>query len=248
MQVNSLLGRRILITRPRGQNAALAGLLESRGAIPIELPLFSIEQHGAASVQRDVLRAARDWTGWIFTSVNAVRCAAELDQGQWPTVFAIGNATAQVLRERGHGEVQLRPAGSTSETLLEHPALQNVSEGKFLLCTGAGGRDVIESGLRARGALVERLELYRRASIDYPVAQIEQALRLADAIVCTSGEGVERLHALAPPSLHAQLHSRLLVVPSVRVVELARRLGFVAAHAPAHASDEDWVTYLAQRL
>lgn len=246
--MNPLLGRRILITRPRGQNAVLARHLESRGAIPVELPLFDIEPHGEPSAQRDVLRAARDWTGWIFTSANAARFAADLDPGPWPALFAIGNATAEALRQRGHGHAQLGPAGSTSEGLLEHRALQNVSAAKFLLCTGAGGRDLIVSVLRSRGAKVERLELYRRAPIAYLAAEIEQTLDSVHAIICTSGEGLERLNALVPRAALDHLHSRVLVVPSARVVELARRLGFIAAHAPAHASDVGWVDGLAQWL
>ncbi|MGQ0696915.1 MAG: uroporphyrinogen-III synthase [Panacagrimonas sp.] len=246
--MNPLLNRRILVTRPLGQNAALARLLESRGAHPFELPLFAIEAHGEASEHREVLRAAHDWTGWIFTSINAAHFAAELETGPWPCVFAIGHATAQAVRDRGHTVTQLVPGASTSEALLEHSGLQDIADSRFLLCTGLGGRKLIETALMRRGAQVQRLELYRRTAIEYPAADIEQALQAADAIVCTSGEGLERLHALAPPALHAHLHSRLLVAPSARVVELARRLGFVAAHAPALASDESWVDCLAQWL
>lgn len=243
-----LRGYRVLCTRPAAQGEALAALLREHGAEPVELPLFRIEPHGDTSAQAQFMDAARTWNGWIFTSANAALRATALDQGPWPTLFAIGAATARSLAVQGRPGALCSAEGSTSEALLDHPALRAASGQRFLLCTGVGGRDVIETALSARGAQVERLELYARVPVEHSTAEVLRALESVDAILCTSGESVERLHALAPAAARATLLSRLLVVPSQRVLELARRLGFLTVRAPAQTSDEALVACLEQGL
>lgn len=243
-----LRGRRVLSTRPAAQGQALVARLRALGAIPVELPLFRIEPQGDDAVQARRLDAARAWSGWIFTSANAVRRAAQLDQGRWPALFAIGAATAHTLAELGHPGAQTAESGSNSEALLDHPALRAPLGLQFLLCTGVGGRGLIEAELAARGAQVERLELYRRVPLTYTAEEVAHAIGNVDAILCTSGENLERLHALAPADALALLRSRVLVVPSPRVLELARRLGFLSVLAPPQTSDEAWVACLEQGL
>jgi uroporphyrinogen-III synthase len=65
-----------------------------------------------------------------------------------------------------------------------------------------------------------------------------------EAVICTSGDGLARLHVLVPSDLHAQLTGRLLVVPSQRVLELARHLGFTEVRTPLKTSDEALVDCL----
>ena len=221
-------------------------LLSARGAQPISMPLFDVEALPDTELLQLKLREARDHAGWIFTSANAARLAADLIEGPWPRQFAIGAATATALRTHGHGPAELAPQGSTSEALLDHPALQNVRGQRFLICTGANGRVELEQTLRERGAQVERVELYRRVPRPYSPNQVGTVLQQIDAILCTSGENLERLHQLVPAAQHRQLLTRVLVLPSPRVLELARRLGFEAIFAPDHTSDEAFVHCLEQ--
>ena len=111
---------------------------------------------------------------------------------------------------------------------------------------GQGGRDLLATGLRARGAKAERLELYRRVAVDHSAEAVRAALDGCDAVVCTSGESLERLCALLPGDLAPTVRARLLVVPSPRVLELARRLGFEEVRAPQRTSDESLVECLFQ--
>ena len=221
-------------------------LLRARGAQPISMPLFDIEALPHIELLQLKLRDALEHTGWIFTSANAARLAADLVEGPWPRQFAIGQATATALRTLGHGPAELAPQGSTSEALLDHPALRNVRGQHFLICTGVNGRVQLEQTLRERGAQVERVELYRRVPRAYTPDQVGAVLQQIDAILCTSAENVERLHQLAPAAQHRQLLTRVLVLPSPRVLELARRLGFEAIFAPDHTSDEAFVHCLEQ--
>lgn len=235
--MSALRGHRVLVTRPRHQSGALQTALAARGAQAVELPLFVIEPMVTGHDGRLALAAARDWDGWIFTSANAAVIAAELDQGAWPALLAVGAATARTLHRSGHGGARVPVGGSSSEALLDLPELAAVNGQRFLLCTGVGGRDQIESTLRARGARVQRLDLYRRVAVEYAPAVVAQALATSDASIVTSAEGLHRLAQLTPPEQLGELHARPVVVPSARVLELARMMGFAAAHAPSEMSD-----------
>lgn len=208
------------------------------------LPLFAIEAHGDAQAHRAALEQACHWNGWLFTSANAARAAASLGAGPWPTLYAIGAATAATLTELGHPGARRVSSGSTSEDLLGHPDLREVAGQRFLICTGAGGRDALERGLHARGAQATRLELYRRVPIAHAPSHVAASVDSVDAIICTSGESVEQLLACVPAEHRASLFSRLLVVSSARVLELARRLGWSSVRAPAMTSDEALVDCL----
>lgn len=239
--ISVLQSRRVLVTRPAGQCAELTALLGTRGAIALPLPLFVIEPLLAPTDIRRVLDRFRDADGWIFTSANAARlCVAaspRIATPNWPPLYAVGAATARVLSELGHAGVSYPPQGSDSEALLALPRLQNVRGRQFLVCTGEGGRDLIPSKLSERGARVDRLALYRRVPVEHPPQVLAAALQHADAVIVSSGEGLQRLNQLAPASEYPSLRTRLLVGPSTRVLELAAQLGFSARRAPAEMSD-----------
>lgn len=242
--MSALDGLGVLLTRPSAQSQALIDLLRARGSRALALPLFEIQAAPDSAALSQQLQDARHYAGWIFTSANAARLAAERLEHPWPRQFAIGSATAAALLAYGHGPAEMAPRGSTSEALLDHPALQQVSGQHFLICTGAGGRVQLEHTLRARGAVVERAELYRRVAVTHSAERIEAGLRAVDALICTSAESLERLLELTPAALVHHLRTRVLVVPSLRVLELARRLGFEASFAPDHISDEAFVDCL----
>jgi uroporphyrinogen-III synthase len=237
-------GLRVLITRPAAQSAQIEALLRRHGADVLSLPLFEIQSAGDAASHARLLDTARGWDGWLFTSANAARETAKLDAGAWPTLYAIGEATARALAGLGHPGARHAMTGSSSEDLLAQADLQRVEGRRFLLCTGQGGRDLLAPGLIARGAQVQRLEVYRRAAVEHSEGAVRAAAAGSDAIVCTSGESLERLCQLLPNDLRSAVTSRLLVVPSPRVLELARRLGFAEVRAPQRTSDESLVECL----
>lgn len=216
---------RVLVTRPADQAVSIRRLLESQGAHVLCLPMQVIEPVRHATHAAQQLHAQRQADYWIFTSANAVRHAHRLDAGVWPACIAVGSATAKALSELGIDA--LLPASSQdSEGLLELPALQDPTQHRFALITGEGGRELIEQTLRARGASIERIEVYRRVSLPYVPATISASLAEVDVIMVTNGESLARLHELTPDPDRPRLLSRMLVAPSRRVVELALRLGF----------------------
>jgi uroporphyrinogen-III synthase len=242
--MSTLRGRRVLLTRPAGRGRSLTEAIVACGGEAIELPLQSVEAAGDPVQHATVLGAHRHDLGWIFTSVNAVDAAAALDPGPWPAQYAIGPATAAALRALQRGEVHLSPHGHTSEDLLQHPNWRQLTDQSLLLCTGRGGRTLLQETLRARGARVERLDLYRRVELQPSPATMASAIHSAEIVVCTSTEGLLALYRLAPPPLREILLARVLVVPSARVLELGARLGFAEVRVPRRLDDAAWIECL----
>lgn len=224
-----LQGVRVLVTRPASQAATLCRLVESEGGVPLRLPLLSIEPVFSPALAR--LRLATPADCWIFTSANAVRHAAPLVAGvAWPPrVAAIGPATAAALG--GAPTVTLPLEGASSESLLALPELADLRGQRVLLITGEGGLGQLEPALAARGAAVDRAEVYRRVPLPYPGEVVLSFLRRCGVVVVTSGEALEHLLRLVPGEARPMLRRKPLVLPSARVVERARELGLEGAES-----------------
>lgn len=232
----ALAGRRILVTRPAHQAENLCRLIEAEGGTAIRLPLLTIEPAANAAEAQRRLAAPHDL--WIFTSVNAVRHALPLCGGQLPTALAaIGPATAAALAAAGGAAAATPIAGASSEALLERPELADVRGKRVLIVTGAEGLDVLERTLRERGATVERADVYRRVALPYPAEAVAAALRRTDVAIVTSGQALEHLMRLTPDDARKPLLRKLLVVPSARMVEKARGLGFTQLRVAEPVSD-----------
>lgn len=242
-----LAGLRVLVTRPAGQAEALCALLEDRGAEPVRLPLLAIEPARPTPALAQRFEDFRDADAWIFTSRNAVQAARRIDAGRWPSrLYAVGAATAAALGELGLQA--LTPAQEfSSEGLLLRPELQDLQGQRLLLVTGADGLGRLLPALEARGATVGCVEVYRRVALPHSPEQMTAALRGTRAAIVTSGEALQQLLRLTPDRALASLRELRLVLPSARVVELARDHGFAAPPlVPEQISDAACVRCLEQ--
>ncbi len=221
-------GLSVAVTRPAAQAEALCLLLEQHGAQVIRLPLQSIEPVRQSLQLERELGAAQDADVWIFTSANAVRHARGLFGARWPLTIAVGPATATALSSLGAPTVVV-PVQHNSEGILALPELQNVRDQRIALISGEGGRDSIENTMRARGAQLQRLAVYRRVNLPYAPEHLQTSLAAAQAIVVTNGEALQQLVTRMPESGLSALLATQLVVPSQRVVEQASKLGFTVA-------------------
>lgn len=223
----SLSGIRVLVTRPAQQADNLCRMIEAEGGTAVRLPLQAIEPTAQPAEAQRRLAAGHDL--WIFTSANAVRYALPLVPAAWPARLAgIGPATAAALAAAASAAVTLPLGGTSSEALLAAPELQQVRGLRVLIVTGEGGLNLLEQALSVRGAQVERVEVYRRVPLPYPPEALVSALRKTDVAIVTSAEALEHLFRLTPPASRLVLLKKPLVLPSARVVEKARELGFTA--------------------
>lgn len=243
----SLQGMHVLVTRPADQAETLCRLLESHGASVVRLPMQAIEPTRQASAAARALQAARTAQAWIFTSANAVRHARQLDAGVWPPCIAVGPATAAALAQLGITGVAVPAERHDSEGVLALPELAEVQGRRFVVVTGEGGREAIESALAARGASVERVEVYRRVALPHAPDTLAQALEGIGAVIVTNGESLQELTARMPATARPALLATQLVVPSRRVVEQALELGFTAAPlVPEQIADAGYLRCLEQ--
>ena len=233
-----MTGWRLLLTRPAAECAALAATLAEAGVYSCSLPLLETEALAETPEQCAILRDLERYSAVIVVSKPAARLGLALLQRHWaqppcgPRWFSVGAATAQILDQylQPHGLRACCPSlGDDSEALLALPELDQalcVANPRVLLMRGEGGRELIAETLRARGAVVDYLELYRRLCPQYPsgiLPQLVAAQRL-NALLVSSAQGLENLLQLAA-SAWTELARLPLLVPSPRVAELARAAG-----------------------
>jgi uroporphyrinogen III methyltransferase/synthase len=208
-----LLGWRVAVTRTRQQTSELSFALANAGAASIEVPTIALAEPADGGSQLRAAAASLVSYSWVvFTSTNAVaRLFAEVHDARAfgaVNVAAIGDATAQALRDRGI-VADLVPDHFVSEALAE--AFPAASAGEWsagsrevagpeagatsgepervLLPQAAGARDVLATGLRAKGFVVDVVEAYRTVRPD-PGPDLLAAVRAAHAVTFTSSSTV----------------------------------------------------------
>jgi uroporphyrinogen III methyltransferase/synthase len=162
-----LFGKRIVVTRAKGQADALAGRLRALGAGVIEIPTIEIRpaaDYGPLDRAMAEL-GCYDWL--IFTSVNGVRFFLErLDRSAADLralrakICAIGPATRAAV-EALHLKVDLMGKEYVAEGLLEAFAAHDLAGRRVLLPRAAVARDLVPMELAKRRARVDVVEAYR---------------------------------------------------------------------------------------
>lgn len=243
---------RVLVTRPAHLQQGATDLLTAAGYDCIALPLLrispiDIESTEAGYVRNRILDLDR-YAKVIFISRNAARIGADLIDQYWPQLplgiewIAIGQGTADELSQAGIDA--LVNQGVDSEALLDAPQLQDLSDQRILLVKGVGGRDLLRKTLESRGANVDEIEIYRRTPYDYTDTELQECIRAQlDAILLTSGEALDVLEQLNLK----QRHSLMLLVPSERIAQQARGLGYTNIQISNGASDSAMLDALESR-
>lgn len=258
---NSLQSLRILVTRPEGRADALVKAITTHGGEVTHIPLLAVipldEQRDAAiyaeTTQR--IRALDSYQRVIAISVNALHSAMPWIQAQWPNPppqivwYGIGAATIAAFADYGiaaQGANDLSSA-MTSEALLARDDLQNLSGERILILRGVGGREQLATVLRERGAQVDYAECYRRGKTELNEAQRAQLQLMAfDAICVNSDETLQNLWQCLQPSARERAQTCAVVLPSERVAEAARKLGFNRVITADNAGTEATLAALVQ--
>lgn len=197
----ALDGLRVMVTRPRSQASGLCGLLAQEGAIPVEVPAVSVEPMPDLADLEAALARLADYRWVVFTSANAVRLV--LDgmgaRGDGDGAFAdvrvcaIGPATAAALEGYGLSPAYI-PAEYVAEGLLDGLQARLSPGDRVLLPRAAGARGVLTDGLRAAGAVVEEVSIYRAVPPPDLASCARSALeRGVDVVTFTSSSTVRHL-------------------------------------------------------
>jgi len=231
----SLLNKRVLVTRPKEQAESLCQFIEEAGGEAIRLPVISIRPMADSDALQRQLALLTNYDIGVFVSQNAVRFTLQflgkeshaLDQLR---ILAIGQSTARALQRAGIKAVSLPGKISSSEALLDLPMLQTaaVRGKKVIIIRGVGGRGRLAEQLLERGATVDYLEVYQRLPATHDPGELDKiwSCKRPDCIVVTSDEGLQNLFDMLSSKQQALLLNTPLVVLSDRIAELAINLGY----------------------
>lgn len=234
-QSTGLCGRSFLVTRPEGQAEGLLAVIRALGGHAAHIPFLAIEPVPAQGALEAIARASNDYAATIFISANAVRMAwLSLSAGQdsWPenrVAACIGPGTARALVELGVHQIIVPAAQYDTEGLLAEAFFaQPHCEGKaFALIRGEGGRDVLAQSLRARGARVDEVAVYRRTLHPDALERLQDWMASGGGtLLISSSESLRCLISAAPRAVQQELITQPLLVPHSRIAEVARELGF----------------------
>ncbi len=220
-----LAGRGVLVTRPVGQAGELAAAIERAGGRAIRFPAIEIQGREPETIDRE--QAALPAADVVFfASPNAVEFGFAAAALPGTRLAAIGPATAAALRARGRGPDIQAANGFDSEALLEEPELQDVRGRVIRIVRGDRGRELLATTLRARGATVDYLSVYRRLPARHAQAELDELERLwrgggVDIVTVMSVETLDNLLTALPHYCLESLPGTPLVTPSKRVIQTA---------------------------
>lgn len=239
-----LEGIGVVLTRPRAAAEAMSGALEAQGAHVFIFPALAIEPMAPSAALDALLRRLPDFDMAVFVSANAVEHGLSMARraGAWPAdlaVAAIGEATAEALRNSGIAPVISPPERHDSEGLLALAQLQAVREQNIIVFRGEGGRERIKETLEERGARVEYAECYRRMRPHSDARSLLAAWERGEiqAVSALSAETLRNFVSMAGPGAGEAMASTTLVVPhpAIAAESDARRFArvVVAGHGAA---------------
>ncbi len=224
-----LHGRRVVVTRARAQASGLVARLRDLGAEVDECAVIRIEPLAGPAIDASAYGLV------CVTSPNAPRlllerCGGDARAFAGATVAAIGPGTAAALREAGL-VADVVAERSLAEGLLEAlPAdLRGV---RALVARAEEARDALPDGLRAAGAAVDVVPLYRTLA---SLPRRPERMLSADAVAFTSSSTVARFAEALPG--HDLTGVRGVSIGPITSAT-ARELGVgVIAEAPQHDLD-----------
>ncbi|MEO0565052.1 MAG: uroporphyrinogen-III synthase, partial [Chloroflexota bacterium] len=189
-------GKRIVVTRATHQAEPLADALRTRGAIPIMYPTIAIKPTEDPALRRAILDS-EDFDWIIITSANTAVALSEYRLLlNTVKVAAVGETTADAIREYMEEVVDFTPRQQTGESLAEH--LPDVrSHTRIFLPQSAKADNTLADMLRARSAEVVAVTAYHNVVSYEGDADVPGMLDdgQVDAFTFTSGSTVENLTA-----------------------------------------------------
>jgi len=223
MADTSLAGVGVLVTRPEHQSDALVDAIKGCGGKPIRFATIEIVARDAASVAAEADKLATPEIA-IFVSSNAVQHGLQHAEGA--QIAVVGPATAAAVKAAGRSVDIKSAAGFDSEHLLTAADLFNVTGRHIRIVRGQDGRELLADTLRARGAQVDYLQVYKRITPIYSLDEVEALVAVWESgqinvVTAMSVASFRNLVELLPESATALLSRTPLVTPAERVLKEA---------------------------
>jgi len=191
-----LAGRRIVLTRPRAQAADFEARVAALGGEPVIAPAIAIDPPVSWTVVDAALRRIGTYDWIVFTSANGVRTLIERADAIGVAreslgtrrLAVVGPATARMVGAALRAP-DVVPAVHTAEALARE--LSGIENARVLLPRGDLADDALPESLRANGAFVDEVVVYRTVPGD-GVQEIIVGLRdsTIDALLFASASAV----------------------------------------------------------
>lgn len=175
-----LTGKTIVVTRAKKQAAEFTGMLESLGAQVIQFPAVEFTATRDWSTCDAALSILSDYSGVIFTSVNAVeyffRRAADhsvLHRMKELRVYTVGEITRQSAEQ--HGVIAEELLETNSAEQLAQEIVRTVPSGTRMIFPkgNLGGTELI-SIVTAAGICIDAVEVYQ--TLEPPFDETRKAM------------------------------------------------------------------------
>lgn len=189
-----LEGQRVVVTRAAGQAEEFNAQLRAAGATVLEYPVIAIAPPLSWDPVDGAIAGLAEYQWLVFTSANAARIFWERagSAGTTARICAVGPATAAAVISAGR-PVDLIPTEHVAEGALEMLKGLLREGDRVLVPRAAVARDVLPDGLRALGAEVDVVDVYRNV--------LPESVTLfpapVDWVTFTSASTVKNLLALA---------------------------------------------------
>lgn len=221
---------RVWVTRTEPGASRLSRRLARAGYAALNAPVLYIED-----TANPAPKGCFDFV--LFVSAHAVERAFATGWGsalRRGVAAGIGAAAETALSSR---DVRMRVCGLADAVAVTHALV--TPPARTLIVKGEGGRDVVQNWVRSHGAYVADWDVYRRVP-----ASPDLGDDTIDAIVAASGDGLREIAELW--FADGRSGSVPLLVPSLRVADLAGANGFDNAIVTDGAADDAVVAALSR--
>jgi uroporphyrinogen III methyltransferase/synthase len=194
-----LFGKRIVLTRAQEQAGEFARLLTAYGAEPVSAPTIKMIPPSDWAAVDQAIATLSSYSWLLFTSVNGiapfmerlkkarrdVRALAHLQIG------AIGPRTADELRRYGL-TADLIPSEYQAEGMVAAMSQHELRGTKVLIPRAEVAREMLPEQLRARGATVDVVPVYRTVLPESGLSRLKEQMQAGgiDVITFTSSSTV----------------------------------------------------------
>jgi uroporphyrinogen III methyltransferase / synthase len=224
-----LFGKRVVVTRARGQASQLVQLFAESGANVLQFPAIqTVPPESFESLDRVI---AGKYDLLVFTSVNGVSAFFERLRGDaralaGTRIAAVGDTTADELRRNGI-VADLVPEKFQSIALL--PLLEKEQRGvRTAIIRAAEGSDDLVAELRRRGGDVDLGIAYRTVAAGADLAELRELIASGaiDIVTFTSGSTVSNFFDMLTPDERKRVFDQAMIASIGPVTtEVIKRYG-----------------------
>jgi uroporphyrinogen-III synthase len=204
----------VVVTRAESPDGPLSKYLRELGLPVLLWPAVSVAPAESAPLD-EALRSIAEFDWIVFASRHAVGAVCERIESPPSSlrVAAVGQATAQVLRQRGW-PVDLQPDDANAAALVSAFATRGVSGRKILFPASSRALPTIAAGLTQLGAEVVQVEAYRTEPAQLDVEDCRARIERGGigAVTFASPSAVMELERALGKDSFGQLIARARVV------------------------------------